>query len=147
MNSYEDLMKHLKSDAELHRIVLHTCVDDDNDDEMQITRALERHIIGIKMNVFGGMIPAQKEDLVRCVRHMIEEHPNIDELDDKEDPESEKNCDIEMREHSQMKGFGFWDSGAIILYASVGVVAMIFVAGTAWDICSRGRKKRDEGIL
>lgn len=147
MNSSEDLMNHLKSNIELHRIVLHTCVDDD-DDNMQIIQALERHIVGIKMKVYG-MISAQKEDLVKCVRQKIEEHPNIDELDDKdESEESEEDCDIEMRERSQMKGFDYWDAGAIILYASLGVVAVIFIAGSVWDIRrSHDPENREEGTL
>lgn len=56
------------------------------------------------MNVHR-MISAQKEELVKCVRQKVEEYPNKDELDDKEDTESDEDCDIEMREHSQMKRF------------------------------------------
>ena len=47
-------------------------------------RYVKRHIIGIKINVHG-MISAQKEELVKCVRQKVEEYPNKDELDHKGD--------------------------------------------------------------
>ena len=127
-----ELLKYLQSGNGLHRIILHTCYYGSDADEMQIIQALKRHVVGIKMDV-SGMISSQKEKLVRCVRQKVEEHPCIDELDDKKETEFDEDCRIEMRERSQMKEFHHWDMSAIILYASVGVVAAVFIAGSVWD--------------
>lgn len=143
MNSLQELIEHLNSENKLNKIVLHTCVADKR--KWRIVQALQSHIIGIKMTVIGKI---SAKNTVQCVREKVEEKLDIEPLDDDEAEEPEEDCSIEMREHGEMKDFDPTDVSAKIMYASVGLVAMIFTAGSAWHLTrSHDQEKKEEGTV
>lgn len=151
MASLKDLENHLQSGNGLNSIVLHTCDTDRDAEDKQIVKALKRHIVGIRMKV-NTKSSETKNDLVKCVRQKVERHPDINPLKDDDDDEfesyKEEDCNIDMREHSLMKDSHHRDLTAIILYASVGLVAAILIAGSVWDLTrSREQEKKVEGTL
>ena len=95
----------------------------------------------------------KNSEMVKCVREKIEEHPDINPLADDDDEFEfyefqEEDCNMEMRERSQLKDFQHQDSTAIILYASVGLLAAFLIAGSVWDLTrSREQEKKVEGTL
>ena len=153
MDSLKDLENHFQTGKYLPSVVLYSCVADHDVDNKQILEALQPHIVGIRMNVIKIKSAATKEHVVRCVRNKIEEHPDINPLtDDDDDDESEfyekKMCNIEMREGSRRKRHQHQDLTVIILYASIGLLATILIAGSVWDMTrSREKEKTVEGIL
>ena len=151
MASLKDLENHLQTGKGLPRVVLYSCVADHDADNKQILEAMQPHIVGIRMNVNKIKNAAMKEHVVRCVRKKIEEHPDINPLTDDDDEgelEVKENCNIEMRERSQIKSPQHGDLTAIILYASLGLLAATLIAGSAWDMTrSREQGETVEGIL
>ena len=152
MPSLEDLENHLQTGNGLHRSVLHTCVGGHDVDDKQILEVLNPHIVGIKMSVTEKKnSETTKDDVVKCVREKIEEHPDISPLiddDDELEHHEEGECNIETRARSKMKDFHHWDLTAIILYASLGLLAAILVAGNVWDMTrSREQENEVEGTL
>ena len=134
------------------RVVLYSCVAKDPDDK-QILEALQPHIVGIRMNVIKKSA-ATKEHVVRCVRKKIEEHsdiiplPDDDDDDELESVNKEEECNIEMRERSQMKSFQHGDLTAIILYASLGLLVATLIAGSVWNMTkSSEQEKTVEGTV
>lgn len=145
MNSLQELKEHLNSENKSNKIVLHTCVADNDKRKWRIVQALQPHIIGIKMTVIGKI---SAKNTVQCVREKVEEKLDIEPLDDDEAEEPEEDCSIEMREHGEMKDFDPTDVSAKIMYASVGLVAMIFTAGSAWHLTrSHDQEKKEEGTV
>lgn len=88
-----------------------------------------------------------KDDVVKCVREMIEEHHDISPLTDDDDEfehHKKQNCNIEMRERSKLKDSHL--TARIILYASLGLLAAILIAGSVWDMTrSREQETKVEG--
>lgn len=152
MASLKDLKTHLQTGKGLHSIVLYTCVADHDADNKQILEALKPHIVGISMKVIKKR-SATKDDLVKCVREKIEKHPEINPLTDIDDHDElefyeEEDCNIEMRERSQMKSSQHRDLTAIILYASLGLLTATLIVGSVWDVTrSRKQGKTVEGTL
>ena len=69
-----------------------------------------------------------------------------DDDDDKLGFHEEEDCNIEMREHSKMKDSHHRNLTAVILYASLGLLAAILIAGSVWDMTrSREQEKKVEG--
>lgn len=151
MASLKDYENHLKTGNGLHSVVLYTCVDDHNANDMQIVKALKPHIVGIRMNVFKRSSETTKENVVKCVREKTEEHPDINPLiddDDEFESHEKEDCNIEMRERSQMKDSKHWGLTAIILYASLGLLVVILIGGSVWDVTrSREQENKVEGTL
>ena len=148
MVSLKDLENHLQTGEGLHRIVLHTCVADHDADSKQILEALKPHIVGIRMKV-NTKSSEKRDNMVKCVREKIDQHPDINPLiDDDDDDEfecyEEEDCNIEMREHSQMKDSKHRDLTFIILYMSLGLLAAILIAGSVWNLT--GSRKQDEKV-
>lgn len=150
MNSLKELKDHLKSGDRSHRIVLHTCkAGSDNYSDMQIVKTLEPHIVGVKMKVesqnFSRRAP---EDLVKCVREKVGEHFLDDPMQDEDTDERAEKCDIEMDDYGKIKDFQPDGLSAIIIYASAGLVVVIFIAGSVWDLTrSHDQEKKNEGTL
>ena len=150
MASLKDLENHLETRQGSHSIVLYTCVADHDAGSKQILEALKTHIVGIRMKV-NKRNSHTKDEVVKCVREKIEEHPDINSLiDDDDDDElefyKEEDCNIEMREHSQLKDSHHRDLTAVILYASLGLLAAILIAGSVWNMTRpRERERKVEG--
>ena len=109
MASLKDLKNHLETGDGLHSIVLYTCVVNHDADSKQILEVLKPHIVGIRMKK-NKKNSQTKDEVVKCVRKKIEEHPDINPLRDDDDDDElefyeEQDCNIEMREHRQMKDF------------------------------------------
>ena len=130
---------------EIERIVFHACeeLDANTFEKLQFVRALKNHYVGIRI------FTKPKKDgssLVQCVKKMVKEHPSGDESNDKEAPDCEDNSNIEITEYGSRKGFGYRDIISIIMYVSIGIVVLMFVAGSAWDFMkNRNLPRKDEG--
>ena len=150
MASLKDLENHLQTGNGLHSIVSYTCVASDDVNDKQIVQVLNPHIVGIKMSVIKKNISeTMKDDVVKCVREQIEELLDISPLTDDDDEfehHKKQNCNIEMRERSKLKDSHL--TAHIILYASLGLLAAILIAGSVWDMTrSREQETKVEGTL
>lgn len=148
MASLKDLENHLQTGNGLHSIVSYTCVASDDVNDKQIVQVLNPHIVGIKMSVIKKKISeTMKDNVVKCVREMIEENHGISPLTDDDDEfehHKKQNCNIEMRERSKLKDSHL--TARIILYASLGLLAAILIAGSVWDMTrSREQETKVEG--
>ena len=77
---------------------------------------------------------------------MVKEHHSGNDPYDKEAPDCEENSKIEMTECGSRKGFDHRDIISIIMYVSIGIVVLMFVAGSAWDsMKTRNLRKKGEG--
>lgn len=132
MNSSEALVDVLNNkDEPVNRIVLHDCGKIQGHESLQSVRALKTHIVGITIIFENGNIPF----LVDCVRSMIEQHHGDNKiLMDEDPPECEEKFLIDKDEYGFRKGFDPTDGSSLILYASLGVVVVMFVAGSLWDL-------------
>ena len=125
------MVKHLhKGTRGIERIVFHACgkLDDNTYEKLLFVRALKKHYVGIRMFTKGDT------SLVECVKKMVKEHHSGNESYDKEAPDCEENSKIEMTEYGSRKGFDYRDTISIIMYVSTGLVVLMFVAGSAWDL-------------
>ena len=136
------MTKHLLAGThEIERIVFHACeeLDANTFEKLQFVRALKKHYVGIRIFTKprkGG------SSLVECVKKMVKEHHSGDE----EAPDCEDNSKIEITEYGSRKGFDYRDITSIFMYVSIGIVVLIFVAGSAWDFMkTRNLPRRDEG--
>ena len=143
MNSRNLLLDVLnKANGPGSRIVLHDCGKIQDHKSFQSVRALKPHIVGIKIIFEKGNIPS----LVDCVRSMIEQHHgDYDMLLDRDPPECKEKSHIDKVEYGKRKGFDHADVGSVILYASLGVVVVMFVAGSLWDFIKSKELQQQEG--
>lgn len=152
MNSSQDLDTHL-ANGNKQRIVYYSCKAGEGvDRDKQIVKALKRHIIGTEMKVNTTCLYLANEtfpvqSLVQCVKNNVKKHvEDCDPFQAEKASDSLKYCDIKMDDYGKIKDFQKDDMAAIIIYASVGLVAVIFVAGSAWDLTkTRDQWKKEEG--
>ena len=152
MNSSQDLDTHL-TNGNKQRIVYYSCKAGEGvDRDKQIVKALKRHIIGTEMKVNTTCLYLANEtfpvqSLVQCVKNNVKKHvEHCDPFQAEKASDSLKYCDIKMDDYGKIKDFQKDDTAAIIIYASVGLVAVIFVAGSAWDLTkTRDQRKKEEG--
>jgi len=144
MNSSEALVDVLNNkDEPVNRIVLHDCGKIQGHESLQSVRALKTHIVGITIIFENGNIPF----LVDCVRSMIEQHHGDNKiLMDEDPPECEEKFLIDKDEYGFRKGFDPTDGSSLILYASLGVVVVMFVAGSLWDFIKSKELQQQEGV-
>ena len=124
----------------IERIVLHNCGESDEgtNEKFQFVKALKYHYVGI---LHKGASPSVRS----CVKNMVEEHHDVNESFE-EAPECEKNSRIDMTEYGSRKGFDHRDVISIIIYVSTGLVVLMFVAGSAWDLMkTRNIPRKKEG--
>lgn len=130
---------------EIQKIVFHACEELDNNtfEKLQFVLALKKHYVGIRIFTkpkrFGS-------SLVECVKKMVKENHSGDDPYDKEAPDCEENSKIEMTEYGSRKGFDHRDIISIIMYVSIGIVVLMFVAGSTWDsMKTRNLRRKGEG--
>ena len=129
----------------MERIVFHACeeLDANTFEKLQFVRALKKHYVGIRIFTKpkkGG------SSLVQCVKKMVKEHHSGDESNDKDAPDCEDNSKIEITEYGSRKGLDYRDITSIIMYVSIGIVVLMFVAGSAWDFMkTRNLHRKGEG--
>ena len=124
----------------IERIVLHNCEESDEgtNEKFQFVKALKYHYVGILLK---GASPSVR----KCVKNIVEEHHDVNESFE-EAPECEKNSTADMTEYGSRKGFDHRDVISIIMYVSTGLVVLMFVAGSAWDLMkTRNIPRKKEG--
>lgn len=144
-NELDHMITHLRNrNNGMDRIVLHNCNTDNAHvhQDLQSVLALEPPIVGIS---------TKNRSLVACVRKMVELHHGDDnESTDEGTPECKEDSDIDKREYGRRKVFEPSDNSNIILYASVGLVVVMFVAGSVWDLINIKAKElqqKEQGNL
>ena len=140
------MTKHLLAGThEIERIVFHACeeLDANTFEKLQFVRALKKHYVGIGIFTKPRKVGSS---LVECVKKMVKEHHRGDESNDKEAPDCEENSKIEITKYGSRKGFDYRDIISIFMYVSIGIVVLMFVAGSAWDFMKTWNlPRRDEG--
>jgi len=124
----------------IEKIVLHGCEEfnDDTYEKFQFVRALRKHYVGISAKGASSLE-------ISCVKNMAKEHLGGDEFFD-EAPECEKNSTIDMTEYGSRKGLDHRDVTSIIMYVSTGLLVLMFVAGSIWDLMkTRNLPRKKEG--
>ena len=140
------MTKHLLAGThEIERIVFHACeeLDANTFEKLQFVRALKKHYVGIRIFTKPRKVGSS---LVECVKKMVKEHHRGHESNDKEAADCEENSKIEITKYGSRKGFDYRDIISIFMYVSIGIVVLMFVAGSAWDFMKTWNlPRRDEG--
>ena len=119
------------------RIILHGCHGIDKGKSLQAVRQLKQHYIGIS-------IVANEKDsgqLIKCVKDKARDHHSDLHA---ESPESHDDCDIDKDEYGGVKRQD--DRLLLTVYVSGGLVALMFIAGSVWDLTkAKEHRKKKEG--
>lgn len=151
MKSRQDVWNHLTGEREKRRIVPHSCMSPGKSAK-QIVGALKHHLIGVEIKV--KLICLSSADvtvhsLMECVRkkvgkYVIDCDPFIAEKAN--DSLEDSNKKIKMNDYGERKQFESDGQTAIIIYASVGLVAVTLIAGSVWDLTRpHDQCKEEEG--
>ena len=120
----------------MNKIILHGCNEVDADEHFHSVLALDKHFVGISTNV---------SSLVTCVKEMVEEHHGNDEFVNEETPECEETTQIEKKgHHYKRKHVDHSGLPNITLYASLGLVAVMFAVGSVWDLIKANNLLQNE---
>lgn len=152
MNSLKDLRNHLAIEHRKRRVVYYSCMSESKgaDRDKQIVRALKHHLIGTEMKVKHACLShadVTVHSLVKCVRKEIGKFiENCDPFITEKANDLEENCNIKMDHYGEINDFEIDDPTAIIIYASVGLVAVMLFAGSVWDLTRpHDQREKEEG--
>lgn len=152
MNSLKDLRNHLAIEHRKRRVVYYSCMSESKgaDRDKQIVRALKHHLIGTEMKVKHACLShadVTVHSLVKCVREKIGKFiENCDPFITEKANDLEENCNIKMDHYGEINDFEIDDPTAIIIYASVGLVAVMLFAGSVWDLTRpHDQREKEEG--
>ena len=124
----------------IERVVLYDCevFGEGTNKKFQFVRALGYHYVGIFLQGAPCWV-------MSCVKNMVEEHHDVDESFE-EAPECENNSKIDMNEYGSRKGLDHRDVTSIIMYVSGGLLVLMFVAGSVWNLMkTRNLPRENEG--
>ena len=123
----------METESAQKRIILYGCHEIDKSKSLQAVRQLKQHYIGIS-------IVANEKDsdqLIKCVKEKARDHHG--DLHGGHD-----DCDIDKNEYGGVERQD--DRLLLTLYVSGGLVVLMFIAGSVWDLTkAKEHRKNKEG--